>query len=459
MSNFDIKNLKTRLLAKDATLWPEGNVSQNRLGWIDVIKEMHREAKDLKSWAENIDQETIVLIGMGGSSLGPLVLSTFAGTLKKPNGRRMVVLDTTSPHTVENAPIEDAFILVSSKSGTTLEPNDLMAHARSRMSDFSRYAFITDPNTELSQLGSALGVNKVFSNRSDIGGRYSVLSYFGLVPAALMGYDIAELCEAAADLDPEEAITLGVEAGRAALEGMNKLTIQVPDQQRVFGLWIEQLVAESTGKHGIGCVPVPTSDKEAGSDRFHIELELRSAGDLGAQFYKLEVATAIIGHVLNIDPFDEPNVAESKANTNKVLSNLPIQNIENQSPDALDVFLKENVKENDYISIQAYLPYGSEEHLEQLRVKLRDAHNGTAVTAGYGPRFLHSTGQLHKGGPNQVVAVQIVERSPYTGIEIPGKNYDFATLITAQSIGDYQSLQAHQRRVIRIGVDQISELL
>ncbi len=459
MSNFDPKNIKTRLLAKDATLWPEGNVSQNRLGWLDVIREMHNEAKSLKSWADSIDQETIVLIGMGGSSLGPLVLSTFADTLKKSNGRRMVVLDTTSPYTVANAPIEEAFVLVSSKSGTTLEPNDLFAHGKSRMSDFSRYAFITDPNTELSLLGKDLKVNKVFSNRSDIGGRYSVLSYFGLVPAALMGYDIEEICEAAAELDPEEAIVLGIDAGEAALAGRNKLTIQVPDQQRVFGLWIEQLIAESTGKHGTGCVPVPTSDSEQGHDRFNIDITLKSVGDLGAQFYKLEMATAIMGHVLNIDPFDEPNVAESKANTNKVLANLPIQEIDNKTPDTLDAFLKENLRDNDYISIQAYLPYGSENQLEQLRVKLRDANNGMAVTAGYGPRFLHSTGQLHKGGINQIVAIQLVDRTPYAGVEIPGKNYDFATLITAQSIGDYQSLQTHGRRVLRIETDSVSELL
>jgi len=459
MNKFDAQEIKSRLLSKDSTLWPEGNVSPNRLGWLDVIREMSKEAKNLKAWADSVEQEQIVLLGMGGSSLGPLVLASFANLFGVSNGRKLFVLDTTSPLTVADAPIENSFVLVSSKSGTTLEPNVLFAHAKSRLTDPNRYAFITDPGTELSQLGEELSVNKVFSNRSDIGGRYSVLSYFGLVPAALLGYDIEELCELAAETDVQEAVELGIKAGQAALEGKNKLTIKVPEEQRLFGLWIEQLVAESTGKHGLGCVPVPTSDNEHGEDRFNIELNLKSANELASQFYRLELATATIGHVLEIDPFDEPNVSESKANTNTVLSQLPIQNIPSQAPDALEGFLKENLRENDYISIQAYLPYGSETELETLRKRLRDRNDSIAVTAGYGPRFLHSTGQLHKGGPNQVVAIQIIENSPLQDVVIPGKNYDFSVLVNAQSIGDYQSLKNHGRRVLRISVDDISELL
>ncbi len=459
MSNFDVQEIKSKLLSKDYTLWPQGNVSSNRLGWLEVIREMSKEAKNLKAWADSIDQEQIVLLGMGGSSLGPLVLGSFANLFQTSNGRKLFVLDTTSPRTVADAPIENSFVLVSSKSGTTLEPNVLFAHARSRLSDTNRYAFITDPATELAQLGEELSVNRVFSNRSDIGGRYSVLSYFGLVPAALLGYDIEELCELATETDVEEAVELGIRAGQAALEGKNKLTIKVPEEQRLLGLWIEQLVAESTGKHGLGCVPVPTSDDEYGEDRFNVELNLKSANELASQFYRLELATATMGHVLEIDPFDEPNVSESKANTNAVLAQLPIQNIPSNTPDALEGFLKENLQDNDYVSIQAYLPYGSETKLETLRKKLRDQNDNIAVTAGYGPRFLHSTGQLHKGGPNQVVAIQIIENSPLQNVGIPGKDYDFAVLINAQSIGDYQSLENHGRRVLRISVDDLSELL
>jgi len=279
------------------------------------------------------------------------------------------------------------------------------------------------------------------------------------VPAALLGYDIEELCELATETDVEEAVELGIRAGQAALEGKNKLTIKVPEEQRLLGLWIEQLVAESTGKHGLGCVPVPTSDDEYGEDRFNVELNLKSANELASQFYRLELATATMGHVLEIDPFDEPNVSESKANTNAVLAQLPIQNIPSNTPDALEGFLKENLQDNDYVSIQAYLPYGSETKLETLRKKLRDQNDNIAVTAGYGPRFLHSTGQLHKGGPNQVVAIQIIENSPLQNVGIPGKDYDFAVLINAQSIGDYQSLENHGRRVLRISVDDLSELL
>jgi hypothetical protein len=455
----EVEKIKSGLLSKDSSLWPAGNVSPNRLGWLEVIREMAKEAKSLKSWADSIEQEQIVLLGMGGSSLGPLVLASFAELFQSSNGRKLFVLDTTSPQTVANAPIENSFVLVSSKSGTTLEPNALFSHAKSRLTDTKRYAFITDPNTQLAKIGEELGVNRIFSNRPDIGGRYSVLSYFGLVPAVLLGYDVEELCELAGETDIDEAIELGAAAGQAALEGKNKLTIKVPESQRTLGLWIEQLIAESTGKHGLGCVPVPTSDDERGEDRFNIELELNSSAELARQFYRLELATAVIGHVLNIDPFDEPNVAESKANTNNVLSQLPIEEIESATPADLKGFLQENVKQGDYISLQAYLPYGSEAKLEVLRQQLRDQNGNIAVTAGYGPRFLHSTGQLHKGGPNQVVAVQIVENSPQQGVIIPDEKYDFATLISAQSIGDYQSLENHGRRVLRISVDDISELL
>lgn len=454
----EAKDLRQRLFARDSTLWPEGNVAPTRLGWLDSPRTMEREAKELSKWAETIDQDTIVILGMGGSSLGPLVLGAFAAAFKRPVGRRLVVCDSTDPKTVSDAPMENAFVIVSSKSGTTLEPNVLFSLARERMSDPKRYAIITDPGTVLERQGQELGVNRIFTNDPNIGGRYSVLSYFGLVPGVLAGYDVAELCDQAHDVDELEAINLGIVMASAAQEGRDKATIVVPETQRSFGLWVEQLIAESTGKQGTGIVPTPTSDNETGRDRHVIGVSLTSAAELGAAFFRFELATAAAGHVLRIDPFNEPNVAESKANTARVLESLPLPEVETVEPRAVAGFLDEVLCPNDYVSLQAYLPYGQERELEALRRRIRDSYHGLAVTAGYGPRFLHSTGQLHKGGPNSVVAIQLVARTTGPDVAIPNERYGFGTLIRAQAIGDHESLLAHGRRVLRVGLDDVNEL-
>jgi hypothetical protein len=450
--------LLARLEARDKTLWPDGNVAWNRLGWLDMPRRMLDESRRLSSFAESIDQDTVVLLGMGGSSLGPAVLAAVRDNLSGAPGRRVVVCDTTDPATVASLPLEDAFIIVSSKSGTTLEPNVLFSYARSRVSDPARYAIITDPGTPLATEAGELGIRHVFENQPDIGGRYSVLSYFGLVPAALMGYEVAELCERALDVDKEEAVSLGDAMGTAALAGRDKTTIVVGEKIRSFGLWVEQLIAESTGKRGRGCVPVPTTEQEKGDDRYLIEVDLDAPGALGAEFFRFELAVAIAGHALSLDPFDEPNVAESKANTLRVLGALPLPKLAFSSPEDLMALIAEKVRPNDYVSLQAYLPYGIDEALEALRRKVRDANGGMAVTAGYGPRFLHSTGQLHKGGPNSIIAVQLVRSTPSGELAIPSQPYGFATLISAQSIGDHDSLIAHDRRVIRVELDDLGEI-
>jgi len=451
-------DLAARLLAGDGDLWPSPNVSKNRLGWLEVPRQMAEESRDLASWAATIDQPTVVLLGMGGSSLGPAVLEAVRATGPAGLGRRLVVCDTTDPTTVGGLDFSNAFVLVSSKSGTTLEPNVLFEHAWSKLPDGSRFAAITDPGTPLAALARERGFQRVFENRPDIGGRYSVLSYFGMVPAALIGYDVAELCERALAADPAEAIELGWDMGRAAKEGRDKVTVVVPPAFAAFGLWVEQLIAESTGKRGTGCVPVPTTDAEAGPDRHVVTLEPTRAVDLAEQFYRFELAIPIAGHVLDIDPFDEPNVAESKANTNTVLGSLPLPAMKDAAPGRAFGWLSEQVQPGDYVSIQAYLPFGQDEALHALRVRVRDHLGGAAVTAGYGPRFLHSTGQLHKGGPNTVVALQVVRRGTQPELPIPGKPYDFGTLIGAQSIGDHQSLLAHGRRVLRVAVDDLGEI-
>jgi hypothetical protein len=448
-----VSQLADRLLSKDSTLWPEGNVSANRLGWVDVAETMRDHATSIQKWASSVTYPKIVLIGMGGSSLGPEVLRSAV------DSDRLVVLDTTDPLTVSEVDPKDAFFLVSSKSGGTLEVQSLLAHFWEQIPDGSRYAAITDPGTELAALAEERSFNRTFINPADIGGRYSVLSYFGLVPAALMGYDVAEMCEAVLSTDIEEAVDLGVQMAEAAQEGRDKVTVVAPPgKYSTFGLWIEQLIAESTGKLGRGCIPVPTTEPEEGTDRFIDRVTFQTPIDLASEFYRWQVATAIAGHLLEVDPFDEPNVAESKANTARVLSSLPLPSVPTDKADAAGEWLKSVVTPGDYVSVQAYLPYHLSHELEQLRRRIRDGLNGIAVTAGFGPRFLHSTGQLHKGGPNNIVCLQLVPTSATADVSVPGKPYDFATLIDAQSIGDYQSLQTHQRRVLRVAVDSPEEI-
>ena len=443
----------------DSALWPSGNVSATRLGWIPVPLRIEKEARQLADWAESVEQRTVVLLGMGGSSLGPAVLQAVrAAGGAGGGGRRLVVCDTTHPATVGALDLSDAFVLVSSKSGTTLEPNVLLAHAWEQLPDPSRYAAITDPGTPLAALASERGFARLFENPPDIGGRYSVLSYFGMVPAALMGYDVAELCRRALEADRLEAAALGMTLGEQARVGWDKVTVVSPEPFAAFGLWVEQLIAESTGKQGTGCVPVPTTEPEEGPDRHVVPVHLEEPADVAEEFYRWELAVAICGHELGIDPFDEPNVAESKKNTNDMLAALPLPEVPGAGPDTVFAWLERTVRPGDYVSLQAYLPFGHDAELETLRRAVRDHLGGMAVTAGYGPRFLHSTGQLHKGGPNTVVTVQIVSRTAGPEVPIPGKEYDFATLIAAQAAGDHRSLEAHGRRVLRVAVDELSEI-
>ena len=444
--------LVDRLLSGDAGLWPDGNVAPSSLGWLEVPKRMRDEALDLESWASSIDASKVILLGMGGSSLGPEVLRSAVAS------ERLVVLDTTEPETVASVDLDDAFFLVSSKSGTTFEVKALLSYCWDRVPDPDRYAAITDPDTPLAELAREAEFNRLFLNPQDIGGRYSVLSYFGLVPAALCGMEVGRLCLSAIDADPAEAVELGVEMGEAAHQGRDKVTVVVPERFAAFGLWVEQLIAESTGKQGKGCVPVPTIEPETGDDRHLIHLELDDPLDLGAEFLKWELATASAGHVLGIDPFDQPDVAESKANVAKVLKSLPLPHVVDHDPGTVSQWLAEQLRPKDYVSIQAYLPYGQDEALEQVRRSLRDQLGGIAVTVGYGPRFLHSTGQLHKGGPNTVVAVQVVRRTSTASVPIPHFHYDFNTLIAAQALGDYRTLHNHERRVLRVSVDDVKEL-
>ncbi len=272
--------LLSRLMERDASLWPSGNVSPTRLGWLDSHERYRAQLGELQSFADSLDAQRVVLLGMGGSSLGPLVISRWS------EGRPLEVLDTTAPDEIARATddLSDAFILVSSKSGTTLEVESLLAHCWSKLPDPSRYAVVTDPGSAL--LKGRLADARHFVNDPDIGGRYSVLSLFGLVPAALTGADTQSLLDGAAEADLAEASEMGVQMASAAAEGRDKLTIVGPHE---FGLWAEQLIAESTGKQGKGIVPVPVGDEsEGGADRQHVEVSIGSMQDLGREFRPLD---------------------------------------------------------------------------------------------------------------------------------------------------------------------------
>ena len=440
-----------RLLARDASLWPDGNVSATRLGWLDSHERYESQLEELEAFSQSLDAQRVILLGMGGSSLGPLVLSRWS------EGRPLEVLDTTAPDEIARATedLSDAFILVSSKSGTTLEVECLLAHCWSKLPDPSRYAVVTDPGSAL--LDGCLSESRHFLNDPDIGGRYSVLSLFGLVPAVLTGGNASELIDGARDVDMVEAVAMGIEMAGAARNGRDKLTIVGPHE---FGLWAEQLIAESTGKQGKGVIPVPVGDEaEGGPDRQHVEVGIGGLRDLGREFRRWMVATAIVGAELGIDPFDEPDVAAAKRATGQALADLPLPEVKALDPAALPEWLAAEVGEGDYVSFQAYLPFGFQTDLEDLRRRTRDLLRGAPVTAGFGPRFLHSTGQLHKGGPNSVVAVQIVPPQQARDLEIPDREYGFATLINAQAAGDLATLKDRGRRVVRVESSQLDALV
>jgi hypothetical protein len=450
---------------------------------------MHERCPELKAFAEACAADGLthtVLAGMGGSSLAPEVLrATFgvgSGMLD------LIVLDTTHPDqilAVERAlPWERSLFVIASKSGTTTETLSHFAYFWEKVGDGSKFVAITDPGTPLEALAREKGFRATFLNPPDIGGRYSALSYFGLVPAALVGIDLDGLLDRAIEaahacvpyVPPADnpGAWLGAAIGEAARAGRDKLTLVLDERIRTFGYWVEQLIAESTGKEGKGIVPVEGEDLGApdvyGQDRMFVTLgggglhdavrPLEAAGhpivhldvtdplQIGGQFFHWEFAAAVAGSVLGINPFDQPNVQEAKDNTRRLLAS-------GEVPDPGYGDLAEllgKVGTGDYVAIQAYLPRneGIERRLHGARLRLRDRLK-VATTVGFGPRFLHSTGQLHKGGPNTGVFIQVVEQ-PEADLPIPGQRYSFGTLLAAQAAGDLQSLQAHGRRVARVSL-------
>lgn len=520
------------LWQRDAAVWSRDAAVQakvaQRLGWLDSPALMADNLARLAAFADGVRSEGFtdaVLLGMGGSSLAPEVLRAVLGPT--PDGLRLHMLDSTDPAAVLaiDSPLDRTLFLFASKSGTTIEPNSLAAHFQHALvtagiDRWSRhFVAITDEGTELARRARADRFREVFINPTDIGGRYSALSFFGMVPAALMGHDVAALvgwglamlaCSEpdGGAVDRHGAAELGIAMAAGARGGRDKMTLLVPPALEPFGLWVEQLVAESTGKSGVGVVPIvgesPAPADTYGSDRLFISLGVQAhVGDagsdplaaaleragapvaritmpdlaaLGAEFVRWEIATAVAGALLDINPFDEPNVSQAKEATRTLLScfqregTLPIpapdrmtsdrvtytlsaaarrafaERGENDGPEALLSLLRPG----DYFALLAYLgpDPALAAALQAFRMTVRD-RTRAATTLAFGPRYLHSSGQLHKGGPNTGVFV-IVSAVPRVDVPIPGEPFSFGTLELAQALGDFQSLDATGRRALHV---------
>lgn len=517
---------------RDPSVWSSDEAAQktisNRLGWLDAVEKMQERAGEIKEFAQGVREAgftSVVLLGMGGSSLAPEVIYRVFGTAE--GWPRFFMVDSTEPGTLEAVerridPARTLF-LVSTKSGGTIETLSFYHYFRAKVeavkgeSAGENFVAITDPGSSLETLARQAGFRHLYLNMEDIGGRYSALSYFGLVPAALMGVDIdallskaASMAEACKQESPGDnpGAWFGVALGEAWKAGRDKVTIFTSPDLDSFGLWAEQLIAESTGKEGKGLVPVtgePVGRPSAyGRDRLFVYLCLENATDLhqdhdvhkleaaghpvvrfeissreelGAEFFRWEFATAVAGHYLGINPFDEPNVSESKENTKRLLDvyvdkgrlpevvplvsdgvslygdgeALARAGSEGTMWSALRAFFG-GVNPGDYVALLAYMPTTGEheELFLDTRVSIRNTLR-VATTFGYGPRYLHSTGQLHKGGLNKGVFA-LITCEPRRDFSIPGQNFTFGKLAKAQALGDMESLQKHNRRAIRLHI-------
>jgi transaldolase/glucose-6-phosphate isomerase len=505
-----------RIAEKDAGLWASNGSGEkeeikNRLGWLQVADLMEERVSDLVGLRNELVAEGFsdcVVMGMGGSSLAPEV---FRQTFGAPKGALDVhVLDTTDPAAIAalqaSIDLKRTVFIVASKSGTTLET---LSHYRyfwlQTGQQGRQFLAITDPGTPLADEGNRRAFRRVFLNPADIGGRYSALSYFGLVPAALGGVDLAGLLDRAATMvqactgpgpvDENPGVWLGAVFAEAAKAGRDKVTIIAPPALQSFGVWAEQLIAESTGKDGKGLVPVADEALGAppvyGSDRLFVRLALPGddpnaarlealskaghpvvtlkVGDplgLGAEFFRWEYAIAVAGAILAINVFDQPNVQEAKDLTKKVLSegNPPTtgQGIrwagqQGATLEAAIATLLGQVRAGDYVALLAFIAPDAkyDSALNAIRLAIRDKYR-VATTVGYGPRYLHSTGQLHKGGPNTGVFLQIVGDDP-NDIPIPGERFSFGVLKQAQALGDFQALRNHGRRVLRVQLQDVAQ--
>jgi glucose-6-phosphate isomerase len=445
-----------RIWERDPTLWT-GAEEAKWLGWLDEPRRMGERVAELEAFADSAAEEghdAVVLLGMGGSSLAPEVLRrTF-------RVESFHVLDTTHPaaiRAVENAIDLDHTLFVSaSKSGGTLETRSHTDYFWERTGKRgAAFIAITDPGSDLERMANERRFRHVFTGEPTIGGRYSALSPFGIVPAALMGVDVARLLASAdrmADAcrrdDGNPGYELGRQFGQGWLDGRDKICIE--DTDGGFGLWAEQLIAESTGKHGKGLVPAPGESPD-GPDRQAAVPQIADPYSLGGEFFRWEFAVAVAGVFLEINPFDQPDVQAAKDRTNEVLATGAEPDVEPQG--SIEELLAQ-AHERDYVCVQAFIQPSPENdrRIDDLVRKLR-RRSELVVTHGYGPRYLHSTGQLHKGGPNTGLFLQVVD-DPGEEIPIPGKPFGFRRLLRAQAAGDYSSLRERGRRVARIHIEE-----
>ena len=454
MPPVEAAELVERIWARDASLWT-GSDEARWLGWLDEPSRFPRDQMlDELGALQELELSTCVLLGMGGSSLAPEVMRRAVGA------ESFHVLDSTHPAAIRSLEgsidPDDTLFVVSSKSGTTLE-------TRCHLDYFWRkdrnFAAVTDPGSELEALGRERGFAAVVWGEPTIGGRYSALSPFGLVPAALLGLDLRELMDGAVAMqdacrtERNPGLELGLALGHAWLEGRDKVVVP---EGNGFGLWLEQLLAESTGKEGKGLVPAPGESPE-GADRQERDVEVGGIRELGAELYRWEFATAVAGTILEINPFDQPNVQEAKDRTLEVLSGhgqVPGTGTRPEGTEAVEELLVD-AQPGDYIAVLAFIDPEREGELRPLVDRARST--GCVVTVGLGPRYLHSTGQLHKGGPPTGRFVQVVD-APGEELAIPGRPFGFRTLIQAQAEGDLAALAERGRPIVRMTLDDLEAL-
>ncbi len=439
--------------SRDPSVWT-GKDEARWLGWLDEPLRMQEQLDEVLRYTEQIEAagviDDVVLLGMGGSSLAPEVMRRFF------DAKHVHVLDTTHPKAIRalegRLDLARTLFVSASKSGSTLETRSHTDYFWDRLKNGSNFIAITDPGSQLEKLAAERRFAAVFPGEPTIGGRYSALSPFGIVPLVLMGADALrllkraeEMAEACRSAVGNPGLELGQALGEGWLAGRDKVVFE---DVNGFGLWAEQLLAESTGKDGKGLVPAPGESPD-GPDRQEQEVRLPDPYELGQEFFRWEFATAVAGSILAINPFDQPNVQAAKDRTNEVLAQNREPHVEPEG--SLDELLA-GAGERDYVCIQAFVDPAREAELEPLIARAHET--GCVVTHGLGPRYLHSTGQLHKGGADNGLFVQVVDD---TGPElrIPGRKFGFARLIRAQAAGDFASLKELGRRIVRVRLEEL----
>jgi transaldolase/glucose-6-phosphate isomerase len=449
VSTLTATEIVERIWSRDATLWT-GTDEAQWLGWLDEPARMLERVDSLLEFATTADYDQAVLLGMGGSSLAPEVLRrSFEVDV-------FHVLDTTHPAAIrrlaDSIDLRRTLFVASSKSGGTIETRSQLDFFWELTSgDWTRFVAVTDPGSALHSLARERSFLDVFEGEPSIGGRYSALSAFGMLPAALMGVDVRRLLERTEEMreacrfaEGNPGLELGLALGEGWREGRDKVALS--SAPGGFDLWVQQLLAESTGKEGKGLVPV----EGEGPDVQIQDVRLEAPYELGQEFFRWEFATAVAGSFLGINPFDQPDVQAAKDKTNAVLERGSETALE---PEGSLEELLDGTREGDYVAVCAFIDPAREDELEPLLERVRAT--GRPLMRGLGPRYLHSTGQLHKGGPDTGRFVQVVDDFGEE-LPIPGKSFGFRKLIAAQAEGDFEALRERGRRIVRVRLEDVT---